>query len=385
MSYTGTQVQLGSSGGRMDGLANDPTFREQVVMREIAYHQGIETPFLTALGTFDIYNPLYSFVMGHIDFDRTTIPADREGKLHIAKGDLSGKYRLRAYNGIHIHSREVAVTDVERATREIGVGDEYEQHIWEEELALAVECENILLWSEFQASGTGGYTDVVTPPRTHGFFAWLYYTGRATGTVQIAGNQIPSPYNATYFAGNGTPMTRNQFNTKLLEPYWAKGGELANTLFFLGSRVKTVISQYAMAYNGSGATLTATPLNSRDVAASAYLLVDKLDIYESDWGTVFTIKNRNMSNTTPFANFGANGSDAAANAAVLATASIIPATSMLGFNPSYLKYGIMFPISYIPTAKLGSSTEGYCESVFGAVVQNPRAMVGGHGLAAAAA
>ena len=144
--YTGTYYQTFASGGRTGGgLANNcETYREQLFDR-IAYVQGIETPMLNILQREDVWNTLYSFVMGHIDFDRTTIPADVEGAQHIAMGVQSTRHRLRAWNSIHIHSKDIAVSDIQRNMREVGVPDEYQHQAWEQMLALAVEFENIII------------------------------------------------------------------------------------------------------------------------------------------------------------------------------------------------------------------------------------------------
>ena len=368
MAYTGTPFQTLASGLRTGGglTSNFPTYREQIFDR-IAYVQGIETPNLNVLQREDVWNTLYSFVMGQIRFDRTSIPADVEGKQHTELGDQSGNARLRAWNGIHIHSKDIAVSDVQRNMREVGVPDEYQHQAWEQMLALAVEFENILLWSRYQAGSESTYSPTGDAPQTHGLYAWAYDTGTTGATVSIAGQDIPDFYSATHYQGTGANMTRTQFNENLLQPAWEKGMEIDKSLCFVGTKVKNVMSQYAMIYNGSGATLTATPLNERGIPASAMRLVDKLDIYEGDWGRVFVIKNRNMANSTPFSGFGTG---------------VAPNKAILAYEPRYMGIAVFEGFNHVPLAKLGSTSQGYCEAILGTICRNPRAMFSGDNLAA---
>lgn len=369
MTYSHIPTTTYASGGRQTTAANPPTYREQI-LDSIAYVQGIETPILNVARKEDIYNTIFGFVMGHIQFDRTAIPADGEGKIHDGAGHAGQTHnRIRAQNGIHIHSKDIAVTDVTRKMREVGAPDEYQHQVWEEARALAVEFENILIWSEYQqGQDNTAWPASGQPPKTHGLFSWARTTG-LTATPTIAGVVIPQTYSSTYFTGSGVDMTRRQFNEQLIQPAWEAGMEIDRSLFFVGTKVKRVISGYAMSFQGSGATLTATPLNERNIPAEAAMLNDKLDIYEGDWGRFFAIKNRNMANTTAFTMGNPTG-------------SVVPAESILGFEPRYIGIGVFEGINHIPLAKQGSGSVGYVEAIMGIIVRNPRAMLAGHALAA---
>jgi len=376
MAYTFAPMQSFTSGGRSTsggGLANDPTYREQLFDR-VAYVNGVETPLLNLLTREQLYNTLYSFSMGQIAYDRTTIPADVEGKQHTSLGTAnSAKVRIRAYNGIHIHSRDVAVSDIQRGMREVGVPDEYQHQAWQETLGLGVDFENIMLWSRYVAGTESSFPGAPgAAPQTHGLFAWLYDTGYDAVAATIAGTTIPNYYSSTLYQGSGVDMTRRQFNDNILQPAWDKGMELDNAFWFVGTKVKRVISEYSHIYSGSGATLSASPLNYRNIPAGAHKIVDKLDIYEGDWGRVFVVKNRNMANTTPFAAFGPGGKQN----------NITPASCIIGFEPRYVGLGVFEGINHVPLAKLGSTSQGYVEGVLGLICRNPRALAGGYDLAA---
>ena len=371
-TYTGTPFQTYASGGRTGGglTTNEPSYREKI-LNALAYVNGIETPLLNVLAREYERNTLYSWIMGNITFDRTTIPADVEGKLHTALGDQSTRARVRAWNGIHIHSKDVVVTDIQRHMDEVGVPDEYQHQVWEQMLSMMVEFENILMWSAYVSGTEGTFAAPGTAPRTHGLAPWAIWTGKTGGTVTIAGQEIPNEYSAIYHLGAGTDMTRRQLNDNLLEPFWAQGGEIDHSLCFVGTKVKSVISQYAMIYNGSGATLSSTPLNDRNIPAQAARLVDKLDIYEGDWGRLFVIKNRNMSNPTlpEYTSPGGN-------------ITIDPTKSMVGFEPRYAAINVFEAPNHVPLAKLGSTSQGYVEAVMGIIQRNPRSMFFGSALAA---
>lgn len=381
MAYTGTALQTQHSGRAhvLTGAAGiQKVTRREALMRAIAYHVGIEAPILNTSMREYMRSPLYSWIMGHISFDRTTIPADVEGKQHTALGSQAGAGRVRGWNGIHIHSKDVVVSDIQRNTDEVSVPDEYQHQVWEAMAALMVEYENIVIWSPYVAGAPGDLAGSGTAPQTHGLAPWAIWTGGGAATVTVTAQQVPAEFKSTYYAGTGVDMTRTQLNEQLLQPYWEKGGELDRTLVFVGTKVKNVISNYAMIYNGSGATLSSTPLNERSIPAGAMALIDKIDIYEGDWGRMFVIKNRNMSNATiPAYTSGDHGLPAP----LISPLVIDPRKALLGYQPRYVALNIFEAPNHVPLAKQGSFSAGYCEAVIGTIVRNPRALMFGHNLA----
>lgn len=372
--YVGTAMSSFHTGGQI-GVAgtNAPTFREHV-LPERAYVQGIETPVLATIGREWAGSVKFEMIFDKIDLQYNT-NADVEFKDWTAVGTQAGDlFGIRAWNYTMIHSRPVAVSDSERTQGEYGVPDEYYHQKWKQALGVGVDFEHRIIWSRV-AAGVGDAIDAGTPRKTHGIVAWAYDTGRVAGNITIpttGGSTIPDFYSSTYFQGTNQDITRPQLISKIMQPFWSKGGELERSLAFVGPKVKNVIDEYSMIYSGSGATLSATPLNERPIPPELATIIHKLDIYQGTWGTLYVVKNRNMDAAGVQTAFGPSGQQS----------NIDPTTSMFIFMPRYCALAVKQPITAVDLPKLGHGTVGRIVGELGLYMRNPRALAFAHDIAA---
>jgi hypothetical protein len=333
--------------------ANSRTRRE-FILPEIAYVNPLSTPLYSILNRPETTNVLTEWVLGNINFDHsaTTVNAHLEG---LAASALTPANNKRYRMGSHqmINEKIVDVSRTQRKMDEVGVSDELSHQIWEESLVLAQENERNLLWSTDNAGSSS------VARQTSGMWDWLTAFGNKTGNITHNGYTVPDDY-STYLDEVASPMTRDRLNN-LTEGAWEQGMNLDNAITFVGKNLKRLISGFGMVYSGSGATLSAAPLNERDIPAAAKTLIDRIDIYEGDFGTLYVNKNRYLTSTS---------------AVTINSKSIVPANSMLIFEPSYFEIREITPISYDPLAKDGDRTRSLLVSEYGLVCRNPKAIVG---------
>lgn len=359
--------------------------RREFILPDIAYHQAVETPLLSSLPQVSVGSVLFEWVMGKYSFDwnSTTMTQDVEGKQHLQSSeDVNNSYRNRASNYLSIVSKDIMVSNTQRWQNEVGVSDEFAQQVHERGVELRQEMERILLFST-QSAGAGD-PDTAAARKTHGLVGWAF--GCDPDHVSnpiIAGNQIytsssdSAAYNSLYYKGTGVNLTRDVLNDEILEPFWFKGGELGQSIMMVGAKVKKLISSFGSVYAGSGATLSASPLNERSIPAMAKTLIDRIDVYESDFGPVYVNKNRYMNGTGRFNAYGYTTTHASS-----ADDDFTPNDSLLLIDPRFLAIGVGRPFHYQPLAKLGDSTQGFLLGEMGLIVRNPRAICAATDIAA---
>jgi len=377
--FTGTPRQSYASGGRMIAAlaGNDPTYQD-MVLPEIAYVQGVETPILSVLSDRVVHQTRFEQIMGQIDdiadsgapfntADNTVLGGDVETRDWTALTNMATNVpdnRVRSSNFTHIRSRPISVTRTQRLTAEYGVADEYDHQIWEQGYALGLDWEHILLWS-LDDAGTGAAHGAGGPGdsrSTRGLVGWAHATGRTVGNVTIAGDVIPDFYSSTYLRHTGTDIDQRTFRESVLQPSWERGFEWGNAFTFVGTRVKNVLSEFSHIYSGSGATQSASPLNYRNIPASAYQVIDNLDVLEGDWGVMYVTKHRNMRITTPYPNFDASGF------------AITPATTLIAFEPRYVHKAVLEAPSITHLPPLFRGAAAWLSSEMGLYLRNPRAV-----------
>ena len=370
--YSGTAMSTLHSGNVDAGAGYQVTHAEQV-LPEIAYVHGVETPFLATIGRGTAHNRVFDFILGQIDEDRPlpVTAGSVEFKDWSNLGtDSASRYRLRGHNYTMIHERFVGVSDSQRTTREFGVPDEYTHQLWETAISFGMDWEHFMLWTRATA-GVPGAINAGTGQQTAGAVQFAYDTG-VTATPTIAGTEYPAYWSSTYYKGTGNDITRDELVANVLQPFWEKGGELDRALAFVGTKVKNVISQFSHLHSGSGPTLSATPLNERSIPAGLHKIVDKVDVYEGDWGRLFVVKNRNMANSSTYSNFGPSGSQN----------DITPNTSMLLFEPQFFELMVKEAVTAYDLPKLGHGQGGVIVGEMGLACRNPRATAIAYDIAA---
>jgi hypothetical protein len=213
------------------------------------------------------------------------------------------------------------------------------------------------------------------------FTALLTVTAVGSSTTYTIATTATGAYTAnnsrTY---GGTDITRDKLHSALLAPAaMSKGVTIGQTLWFCGASVKRVFSRLPLVYAGSGATQSSMLLNDRNIPAEAKRLVDTIDVYESDFGPLYINLNRRMNGgvyTDPTIEqyaFTVNGT----------AYYVMPSSTLIGIEPRYWKYATLRPIRYKDLADTGDRSTGMIVVEGGIKCLNPRAGIGGFGVAAA--
>lgn len=369
--YTGTAMSTFHSGNDDAGAGYQVTHAERV-LPEIAYVHGVETPLLATIGRDTAHNRVFDFILGQIDDDKPfPVTGSVEFKDWTALGtDSASQYRLRGHNYTMIKERFVGVSDSQRTTKEFGVADEYDHQLWESGISFGMDWEHAMIWSR-ALPGVAGAINAGTAQTTAGLLQFAYDTG-VTATPTIAGTEYPAYWSSTYYKGTGNDITRPELVAKVMQPFWEKGGELDHALAFVGTKVKNVISQFSHIHSGSGASLSASPLNDRSIPANLHKIIDKVDVYEGDWGRLFVVKNRNMANSSAYSNYGPGGSQN----------DVTPNTSMLLFEPRFVDLVVKQAVTSYDLPKLGHGQGGVIVGEMGLACRNPRATAIAYDIAA---
>jgi len=387
MAYTGLPQRTGHSGGRLGHSYERETFREQI-LDQIAYVNALDTPLLSSLGKVPFTAERIEWLMDDIAWSQGAVQSENEVKQFFtdttALSDANADFRTRAANVAHYITKEVFVTDRQRRVSEMGVGDEYAQQLWKKTIHLAKDFENALMFSVANDINSGtmeptghssGVASMAADSKMMGLVPYAKMAGGATSDKTVAGRTIPfgtgaGDFNCTWKTNTtAADMTVDEFHDEILAPYWNLGGEASQTLFMCGHKFKRLMGEWGMVYSGSGATLSAEPMNQRNIPAAAKKLIDTIDVYESQFGTIYINRNRYMSSSQTYAFTDANYFDT--------TSTYRPDRGFLMFEPRYVKVGVGTGFTHLPMSKRGLQTAGAIYADLSLVVRNPKILAGG--------
>ena len=370
------------SGGEWSGgsqVAGRDKTRRELLLEQIAYNSPTETPLLSILPKVSVDSIMPEWTMG--DIERTPdIDGDSESQ-DFSSSSFSGENRTRAGNYTHIKTRFVEISDTQRMMNEVGVQDEYSHQIWREMLGLAIDFEYRLNFStaSFGTNATPGTSDIRT---MHGIWSWAQSTGKSTNTVTIAGHQLevgtaaaPADYRSTWYEpATVTTLTRDLLYDEVLEPFWARGGEVDKSICFVGAGIKRTLSGFSQVYNAAG-TEPVHKLNELGIAASAKELFDTIDVYHSDCGTLHVSKNRYYNDvlTGSGAWYSSYGEGPISN--------FSPHKGMLIFEPRYMAIGVLEGMHVVPLAKTGLTTRALLGAQLTFICRNPKAIAAAYNVA----
>lgn len=360
--YSNNSSQGYHSGGQLLSGNYESTIRE-FILPEIAYQQAVDTPLLSSLPRRQVKDTTIDWVLGNFDFDfnSTTIAADAEGKHHDPNEQ---RYRYRARSYCQIISGDIMVSDTQRLRDEVGVQDEYAHQVWEVGITVRQEMEKALMFANPNAGAVG------TARKTMGLCNWAFMAGSQTDPT-INGITLPTAdsnqFAATYYDGPGTNIDLDLLNDNVFIPYWRKGAQLGQSIMLVGANVKRLISGFSMNYTGSGATLSASPLNERTVPAEARKLVDRIDVYDSDFGPIYVNKNRYMDSTGKFSLSGNTVSTTTDD-------DFYPYKGLVMFTSQFVELAVYRGFTHKPMAVGGDNTAGFVVGEMGLVVRNPRGL-----------
>lgn len=339
------------------------TIREDLADR-IAIISPNDTPLFHLLEKESCHNTLFDWSMDNIDAEETT---QTSGDFARVEG-VDATYptltaRQRASNYTHIVTRPAQVSDTERKVLEAGVDDEFSYQIYKKFLTTLKQADYVAHFSEFQALAGGS-----DPSRTHGLANWLYACGLTTASAAtIAAHTITtSTYRSTYLDNAGVNLTRDVMHDSLLQPAHVGGMDLSGAVALVPSQMKRLISQFAFVYSGGSTTDTGLQLNERNIGARERTLIDTVDVFETDFGTVYMNIDRRMNSGTTVALGGS------VTESLVTSNSEEPDEMVIIIDPTMFRLRILRGLTFVPLAKTGDSTKGMAVIEFGFQPDNPK-------------
>ena len=267
-----------------------PTNREDLI-DVVTNISPSETPFLSSLGKVKATAAYHEW--------STDSLAAATANAHIEGQDYSFAVRTTpSRNGNYAQTfRNFAeVTDLERELNPAGIDDMYAYQMAKAMKEQARDMEKALIGTGTGASGASG-----TARELKGALAWIA-TNTATGAL----------------SGTGTDSPEYIFNTNL-QNIWNEGGDPKVT--YVDGSGKRLISGF-------------TASSVKNVMASDKELVNAVDIYQSDFGTVKIVADRFMI-----------------------------ANKIFTVTPDLWKLAVVVPTRKIEAAKVASTTRGVVETV----------------------
>lgn len=177
----------------------------------------------------------------------------------------------------------------------------------------------------------------------------------------------------------GPDLTLSFLNNKILQVAWGRGMNIGGALGLCGGTVKRLISRFGHVYSGSGSTDTAVSLNERNIPAELRRLSDSIDVYDSDFGTIYFNLDRYLNTgSTPATSAPtgtiayADGSGAQANEKQpYQPHTICPSKSLVLIEPRMWNIVKVRGMAHTPLAKIGDATKGMVSGELGLMCKNP--------------
>ena len=367
------------SGGRTPAYVTahgDKKSRREEIADFIAVIDAVDTPISNELNKVASSSEIYEWAMDKFEDPSTGMGTNKAGILgYMEDAEIdptAPDSRTMAAGYSHQFYVDYAVTNWQRKTREVGIGDELAYQKFKAFIDLGRKFEYLTLFSQENVGGYNGTSEAKMSfiRKMHGLFGWLITTGEAPlSNSVIGGRTLPAEYSSTFWTGpgGGADMTSTEFYDNILEPYVLAGGDVSALVFFTSFKVKRVMSQWSMVYQGGG---QAHPLNDRNVSASAATLYDHVDVFETDYGRVEVQPCRILSNSPTRTEFGA-----------LETTTVDPTKSMIGMDPSYLDMTVQEDYYTLRLARTGPQSREALWGHMGLRCHNPKALCGGIDLA----
>jgi len=277
---------------------------------------------------------------------------------------------VRLVNFTNIVEEAFSVSDTSRAVLEAGFDDAYRYAAYKTAIKVVKQAEYN---SHFGQVGTTAPA-ASAAAQTHGVVSWILWTGMgraaASADVDIAGAAVPLAYCSTIVdPGNSSigSFSRDMLVTQLLNPVWGRGMTIDQTMLFCGGIVKTQMSTFGHVYSGVSTAAT-EQVNTRNIGAGAKRIIDTIDFYESDFGTIAFNLDRYMNGT--------HTETYAAVGAFSTTATAITLDidhSLFIIEPRMWEHRILRGLSHNPLAKTGDASNGQVIMEYGVGCRTPLA------------
>lgn len=268
---------------------HSPTNREDLI-DVVTNISPTDTPFLSSLGKVKATAAYHEWSTDSLATAAANAQIEGEDYSFAVKTTPS-----RTGNYVQTFRNFAEVTDFERAMNPAGIDDMYAYQMAKAMKEQARDMEKALIGTGTGASGASG-----TARELKGALAWIS-TNTGTGAT----------------TGTGTASPEYLFNSNL-QAIWNQGGSPAVT--YVDGTEKRRISGF-------------TASSTKTTRASEKELVNTVDVYESDFGTVKIVADRSMT-----------------------------ALKMFSVTPELWKLAVAIPTRKIEAAKIASTTRGVIET-----------------------
>ena len=287
------------------------------------------------------------------------------------------KQRMRNYTCIV--NRTIDISGTQRAVSLTGTEDSFEYRVFQM-YERAVEQFSYNLLYGVGSAPTDGSAEA-DAGMTHGIIPWIVYTGNVvTGTVTIntiavtrSAATARTGYSGTYADYSGGAATRALFNSAALQPAWTRGMTIPGSIGFCSPAAKRAINNFAFITSTAG-TSTNT-VNQRNIDGWSKALVDVVDVFETDFGTVGLVLNRHM--------IGASDYAYTPTASGTEDTTIDTDDLFLMVERRFWEVCMLRPLTFSPLAKVGDTDKGLINLEGGLKAKNPIAGIIGNNFTAA--
>lgn len=323
-----------------------------------------DMPLISTLGSESVSAVNYDWIM-----DEFATPTSVVSEIEGAEATFPTQtppQRIGSYT--NIVEEAFSVSDTSREVNEAGFDDTYRYYAMKNAV-------KVLKQSEFNAhyAQVGATAPAAGAARqTHGVFSWLFWTGtgdNAGEDITIAGHVVPEQYGSVIAdPGNSSLSVFNKDHLvdSLLNPCWANGMQIDQSMLFCGGAVKKQLSTFGQVY-ASAANAATEAINRRNISASSRRIIDTIDWYESDFGTIAMNLDRYM--TTAVITY----TMASAFSTTQGETDVDTNASLFVIEPRMWKTCYLRGLSHVPLAKIGDSSNGQIIVEFGIKCCNPLA------------
>lgn len=178
--------------------------------------------------------------------------------------------------------------------------------------------------------------------------------GTGTANANVALNNASS----WMFDAGGLPLDDAMFKDNIMGQWYSINGRQAGAVGFCSPKIKNQFGRFAQTVNG--------PINERTLEAAAKRIVDTVDFYETDFGTISL-------NLCRYLNIA--GQTVSIDQSTGSTTVPYDETLIL-IKPQYWKFGVRRPVYMSPLGKTGDKETGIVRGEMGLVCLNPSGGVG---------
>lgn len=271
-----------------------------------------------------------------------------------------------------IQGNQFAVSGTDRAVSMYGITDRFALEALKTTQGIVNQFE-LSFWhspgtTEFGADlDTVGTVDIAR--QTQGLVPWICKSGLQRSKIGLGtasftdghGNQfgtnspaLNTGASSWAYDANGLPLDQAMFKDNLMGQWYSITGRQAGAMGFTGARVKNLFSQFALTANGA--------INERTLSAEARSVIDTIDYYTTDFGTVGL-------NLSRYLNIVAQSTSISQSAGSVT----VPWDEILLFiDPSYWKIGVLRPVSFYSVGRTRDAEEGQVIGEQALVCLNPQ-------------